>query len=65
MIRVASDAPTSECPSEKSLSKIVMIAAAEACALLYAAIILTAALAPAALDTADRPYVGPARIVRK
>jgi len=65
MIKTANNAQASECPSGKSLSKIVMIAAAEACALLYAAIILTAALAPAAPETADRPYVGPARIVRQ
>lgn len=65
MPRVARHASASEYPSGKSLSKIIMIAAAEACALVYAALVLTAAIAPATSDIADRPYVGPAKIIRK
>jgi hypothetical protein len=42
-----------------------MIAAAEACALVYAALVLTADIAPATPDIADRPDVGPTKITRK
>lgn len=65
MTRVARHASASEYPSGKSLSKIIVIAGVEACALVYAALVLTAAISPATPDIADRPYVGPAKIIRK
>ena len=65
MTRAACPAPTNECPSGKSLSKLFIIAAAETFALVYAAIILITAIAPATSDFVDTPYVGPTKIIRR
>jgi|688.fasta_scaffold2052684_1 hypothetical protein len=65
MTRAACQAPATEYPVGKSLSKIFIIAAAEAFALIYAAVILMAAIAPAPSDIVDKPYVGPTKIIRR
>jgi hypothetical protein len=64
------DASRSPCasvrnPSGKSPSKVIMIAAAEARALVDAALVLTAAISPATPDIADGPDVGPTKIAWK
>jgi hypothetical protein len=65
MTRYACQPPATQYSSGKSLSKIFIIAAAEAFALVYAAIILSAAIAPATPDIVDKPYVGPTKIIRR